>query len=210
MAGFNINEFKARGLIRGGHRPSLFKVRFSDIPPGVPDAANDLEYMVRAASLPPSIIEPIEVPYFGRKIKVAGDRVFQDWTVTIVNDEDMRHRNMFEAWHNKINALKSNRQDSAPDDLLDYKVNAEVLAFGKAGPGDDSGIVRSYTLEGVWPSLVDAINLDWDNGNQIATFDVTFSYDLWEPTIFHPAVQPYSGTLAPDPADGNGGNFPVS
>lgn len=206
---FNIAEFKARGLTRGGFRPSNFKVRFSAVPPGIPNASNDLEYMCRSAQLPPSIIQPIEVSYFGRPIKVAGTRIFPDWTVSVICDEDMRHRNMFEAWHNKINALKSNRQDSDPDALLDYKVSAEVLAYGKAGPGDDSGVIRAYQFEGMWPSNVDGINLDWEGGNQIATFDVTFSYDLWEPTVFHPSIQPYSGTLAPDPLDGTGGSFPI-
>ena len=207
---FNIDEFSAQGIIRGGQRPSLFKVRFSALPPGVPSASGDLEYMCRSAQIPSSTIEPIEVPYFGRKIKVAGDRVFQDWTITLINDEDFRHRNMFEAWHNKINALISNRQDSDSEDLLDYKVQAEVLQFGKAGPGDDSGVVRAYTFRGLWPSDVSSINLDWDAGNVIGTFDVTLSYDYWVPSVFHPSVAPYSGTLPPDPTDGTGVAFPIA
>jgi hypothetical protein len=186
-------------LIRGGQRPSLFKVRFTVVPPGVPNATVDLEFMCRSAQIPASLIQPIEVPYMGRKIKMAGNREFQDWTITIINDEDMRHRNMFEAWHNKINALRSNRQDSDSEDLMDYKVTAEVLQYGKAGPGDDSGVVRAYEFDGLFPTTVDAINLDWDAVNVIGAFDVTFAYDLWEPTIFHPATTPYSGTLAPDP-----------
>ena len=206
---FNITEFKSRGLLRGGYRPSLFKVRFSAIPPGVVDASSDLEFMCRAASIPPFIIEPIEVPYFGRKVKVAGDRIFQDWTVTIINDEDFRHRNMFESWSNKINALRSNRQDSDQSDLLDYQVSGEILAYGKAGPGDDTGVVRSYRFEGLWPNLVDAINVDWDAANVLASCDVTFSYDFCEPVIFHPTISPYSGVLAPDPTDGNGATFPI-
>ena len=199
---FNIEEFKARGLIRGGARPSLFKVRFTAVPAGIPDASVDLEFMARAAQIPSSIISPIEVPYMGRKTKYAGNREFQDWTITVINDEDFRHRNMFEGWHNKINALISNRQDSSSEDLMDYKVSAEVLQFGKAGPGDDSGVVRAYQFEGMFPTTIDAINLDWDSTNVISTFDVTFSYDYWEPTIFHPSVAPYSGILAPDPASG--------
>lgn len=204
---YNIAEFSALGLIRGGQRPSQFKVRFAALPPGIPLAANDLEYMCRSAQIPSSSIEPIEVPYFGRKIKVAGDRVFDDWTITLINDEDFRHRNMFEAWQNKVNALVSNRQDSDPENLLDYKVTAEVLQYGKAGPGDDSGVVRAYTFFGIWPSNVGQINLDWEAGNVIGTFDVVLSYDYWLPSIFHPAVAPYSGTLPPDPADGIGGDF---
>lgn len=195
---FNVAEFKARGLPRGGQRPSLFKVRFTVVPPGVPNATVDLEFVCRSAQLPASLLNAIPVPYFGRDIKLAGDREFQPWTITIINDEDFRHRNMFEAWHNKINALISNRQDSDPNDLLDYKVNAEVLQYGKAGPGDDSGIVRGYQFEGIFPTIVDAINLDWDAKNQIGSCDVTLEYDYWIPTFFHPSVVPYDGILPPD------------
>lgn len=207
---FNVQEFKSRGLIRGGFRPSLFKIRLASVPPGVPDQLGDLEFMCRAAQIPASTIEPVEVPYFGRKVKVAGDRTFQDWTVTIINDEDFRHRNMFEAWHNKINALVSNRQDSAPDNLLDYQIDGEVMAYGKAGPGDDSGVVRAYTFADLWPNNIDPINLDWEAGNQIATYDVTFSYDFWVPSVFHPSVQAFSGVLPPDPSDGTGVAFPIA
>lgn len=196
---FNIQEFVSNGLIRNGARPTLFQVRFTIVPPGVPNATADLQFLARSAQLPASILQPIEVPYMGRKIKLAGDREFQDWTITVMNDEDFRHRNMFEAWHNKINAIVSNRQDSDPDDLLDYKVDAEVLQYGKAGPGDDSGVIRAYTFRGLWPSMVDAVNLDWEATNTISSFDITFSYDYWEPSIFHPAVQQWSGTLPPDP-----------
>lgn len=150
--------------------------------------------------MPASTIQPIEVPYFGRTIKVAGARTFADWTVTMYNQEGMKHRNMFEAWHNKINALTSNRQDSQPGALMDYKVSAEVLQYGKAGPGDDSGVVRAYEFEGLWPIDVSAMQLSWDAGNQIQTFDVTFSYDYWIPVIFSDDAPPFSPTLSPDPA----------
>jgi hypothetical protein len=190
---------KARGIPRGGARPSLFKVRFAAIPPGVPNAADDIEYVGRATESPASVIRPIDVPYWGRTIKVAGQREFLDWTVTFINDETMKHRNMFEAWHNKINTLESNRQNSDESSMLDYKVPAEVLQFGKAGPGDDSGVIRAYQFEGLFPSNVGPMRLDWQNGNQIQEFDVTFAYDYWIPVIFDPGSEPYSPTLDPDP-----------
>src|SRR5687768_3720588 len=181
--GFSIDQFKAQGLPRGGARANLFKVRFAAIPPGVADASLDLEYVVRAASVPASTIDPVEVPYFGRKIQLAGNRTFQPWTITIMNDEGMRHRNMFEAWHNKINSLISNRQDSGPDDMLDYKVPANVLQFGKAGPGDDTGIIRGYQFEGLFPIDVGQMQLDWEANDAIQQFDCTFAFDYFIPII---------------------------
>lgn len=208
MGSFNVSEFKSRGLKQAGYRPSLFKIRFPSVPPGI-SSLQDLEFTCKAGEIPPSIIQPTSAYYFGRETKYAGSRVFPDWNISVYCDEDFRHRNVFEMWQNKINALKSNRQDSEPDALIDYKVTAEVLALGKAGPGDDSGAVRAYQFEGVWPNAIDGIRLDWENGNSIATFDVTLSFDLWEPTIFHPSVTPFSGTLPPDPVDGGGGQFPT-
>ena len=138
---FNIESFKARGPVQGLARPTLFSVRFTVVPAGVPDATVDMEYKCQATALPSSIISSISVPYMGRKTKVAGDREFQPWVITLQNDEDFAQRNMFEGWHNKINAIISNRQDSPEGNLLDYKVDAEVLQYGKAGPGDDNGVL---------------------------------------------------------------------
>jgi hypothetical protein len=201
--GFNIDTFKTQGLYRGGARPSLFKVRFAKIPQGVStvvqDASSDLEFVCRAASVPGSSVDPVEVRYFGRPIQLAGNRTFRPWTITVMNDEHGRHRTMFEAWHNKINALVSNRQDSMVTDMLDYKVPANVLQFGKAGPGDDSGIIKSYQFEGLFPIDVGEMQLDWDAGNVIQTFDVTCVYDYWVPVVFDGESIPYSPTLSPDP-----------
>lgn len=201
--GFNIDQFASQGLYRGGARPSLFKVRFPAIPAGVAtvvdDQSSDLEFVCRAAEIPASTIDPINVPYWGRQIPFAGNRTFAPWTITIMNDEGFKHRNMFESWHNKINTLVSNRQDSTVQDMLDYMVPANVLQFGKAGPSDDSGIIRSYQFEGMFPVDVGRIQLDWDAGNQIETFDVTFVYRYWIPVIFDPEAQVYSPTISPDP-----------
>jgi hypothetical protein len=204
---FNIEAFRALGLPGGGARPALFEVRIPVPPQGVSgNFLKDMVFQVRSAELPASVIQPVEIPYFGRKVKVAGDRVFQDWQITVMNDEDFGLRNFFEAWHNKINSLVSNRQDSAQDDLLDYKVNAEVLQYGKAGPGDDSGIIRAYSFAGMFPIQIDAIALDWERTNEVEMFNVTFSYDYWTPSIFSNGLnaESYSPTTAPDPTISNG------
>lgn len=204
---FNIQNFRSSGLPYGGARPALFEVRIATAPPGVgSNFLKDMILQVRSAELPSSIIQPVEVPYFGRKMKVAGDRVFQDWQITVINDEDFGLRNFFEAWHNKINSLISNRQDSDPDNLLDYKVSAEVLQYGKAGPGDDSGVIRAYSFSGIFPVQIDSIPLDWERTNEIEMFNVTLSYDYWTPSIFgtNAGAEQYSPTTAPDPTVSTG------
>ncbi len=178
---FNVNNFRANGLKLGGARPSLFEVTIT--PPsgvGQPGGVQRIPFLVRAAQLPAMTVDPVEVPYFGRKIKLAGDRTFADWTVTVMNDEDFQLRSLFENWSNKINSIVGNVGSTPPNA---YKTTATVFQFGRtagnaSGPGS---IIRSYTFNGLFPTNIDAIALDWDTTNTIETFDVTFSYDWWEP-----------------------------
>jgi len=188
---FNVQNFRSQGLKLGGARPSLFQVTIPTLPPGVgvSSTAGRLPFLVRAAQLPAATVDPVEVPYFGRKIKLAGDRTFADWTVTVMNDEDFALRSMFENWSNKINSHVGNvstlrpgggSRGSLPDG---YKVDAIVSQFGRVAgsEGSEAPIIRQYKFIGIFPTTIDAIALDWDNTNTIETFDVTFSYDWWEP-----------------------------
>ena len=103
---FNINEFKSEGLQFGGAKASLFKVDLT-WPTGVGDvggAGNKGQFLIQASTLPPSEMGTIEVPYFGRKIKLAGDRTFGEWSVTVMNDEDFLIRDNVENWMARINS----------------------------------------------------------------------------------------------------------
>ena len=195
---FNIETFKAKALPFGGARPTLFQVNIT-MPPGIgAQAASKVEFNVSAASLPSFIVEPVVVPYFGRQIKFSGDRVFQDWQVTVMNDEDFTLRNAFEAWSNAMNALVSNRMDPELYSTA-YKTVASVRQYGK-----DGQVVRKYDFQGIFPSQVDNIGLSWDAINQIETFAVNFSYDYYELDVSRLSTnmkdQPYLSTLPDDNA----------
>jgi len=90
---FNVNEIRAQ-LTAGGARSSLFQVQFSN--PANAAANLKVPFLVKAAQIPASTLGTIEVPYFGRKVKIAGDRTFAEWTVTVINDEDFLIRNAME------------------------------------------------------------------------------------------------------------------
>jgi hypothetical protein len=168
---FNINDIKAQ-LTGGGARQSLFQVQFNN--PANSTANVKLPFMVRASSIPEARLGNIDVPYFGRKLKLAGDRVFDAWNVTVINDEDFLIRNALENWSNAINSLEGNlRSFSGPSPLL-YKSNAIVTQYGKTG-----NVLRQYTFYGVYPSDVSAIALDWNATDQIEEFQVVFNYDYW-------------------------------
>jgi hypothetical protein len=189
---FNINNFKAAGLTGGGARPSLFQVQLTP-PAGVFDASQKLTFTCRASSIPASTVAPVEVPYFGRKIKLAGDRTFADWNVTVMNDEDYNVRAMFEEWSQRLNTNETNLKTIQNND---YKtVDAVVQQFGKIG---ESKVIAQYNFYGLFPLEISAMELDWDSTNQIQTFNVTFAYDYWislrQLGAQAPSVNPGAGT----------------
>ena len=174
---FNINAFKQNGLVYGGARPSLFNV-FLSVPAGIGIdnvSVDKFRFVCRSAELPPSSISSIEIPYFGRRIKVAGERAFGAWSVTVMNDEDFAVRAMFETWLNAVNRMVANVRDPAVANE-NYKVDLEVVQYGKDGTK-----IRSYQLVGAFPTSVGGIALGWDTQNAIEEFAVNFEYDYWVP-----------------------------
>lgn len=164
---FSINQFKSE-LVGGGARPSLFQVQITNPILGVSDFK--IPFMVKTAALPASSVGQYVVPYFGRQIKYAGDRVFQPWTVTIINDEDFAIRNSMEAWSNAINSHVSNTR-ALPQQ---YKSDAIITQYGK-----DGSTLRIYNFEGIFPVDIEQIQMAWQATDEIQEFSVTFEYDLW-------------------------------
>ena len=193
---FNINEFKTRGLQYGGARPALFSVAVT--PPaniGLDQTSSQkFTFTASAATIPEGNIDTIQVPYFGRKIKIAGDRTFADWRVTVMNDEDFGVRSMMEMWSNALNRLVSNTRQPGLD-VENYKALLNIIQYGK-----DGSVIREYQLSGAFPTSIDAIDLNWDTTNTIQTFNVTFAYDYWTPLVETSAfiaggINQYSGNL---------------
>ena len=168
---FNINEIKA-GLVGGGARPSLFSVQFSNPANSIADIK--IPVLCRATSIPESRLGNIRVPYFGRFVNIAGDRVFDAWSVTIINDEDFLIRNAMEQWSNQINSHEGNlRTFSGPSPLL-YQSDATVTQYSKTGD-----ILRQYTMTNAYPAEISSIDLGWEETDRIEEFRVTFVYDSW-------------------------------
>jgi len=169
---FNVNEIRSQ-LTLGGARQSLFQVTIQNPANSIADIK--VPFMVRTAQIPSSDLGVIEVPYFGRKVRLAGDRTFGDWTVTVINDEDFLVRNAMEEWSNKINSLQGNLRTFGAASPLLYKANAQVTQYSKTGVP-----IRTYQFNGIFPSSISPIDLDWNATDQIEEFTVTFQYDWWE------------------------------
>ena len=174
---FSVTKFKA-GLKHGGARPSLFKVIF-DYPSGIPDPPTKASFLVKATTIPASTIGSYDVYYHGKAIKVAGDRSFDTWDTTIINDEDFGIRNTLENWmaaisNHKLNTRNKGIFDNREGDVAQYKSTLKVQQFSKAGKK-----LRTYTFVGAWPSALSTINLDWATASEIEEFTCTWVYDSW-------------------------------
>ena len=100
-----IDDFKAN-VASDFARPNLFQVDLA-FPSGIinnSDLVNLGKFTVRAANLPSSQIGVIEVPFRGRTLKIAGDRTFEPWTITVMNDSKFVLRTAFELWASSIQA----------------------------------------------------------------------------------------------------------
>jgi hypothetical protein len=174
---FNINDIKSQ-LALGGARPTLFQVTITNPVNNVADLK--VPFLVRATTLPASDLGTIQVPYFGRKYKIAGDRTFAPWQVTVMNDEDFSIRHAMEEWNYSINTYESNINvvgGGAPGTgaPLFYKSVAEVKQYSKTGQ-----IIRVYRFNGIYPETISTIDLDWNTNDTIEEFQVTFQYDSFE------------------------------
>ena len=181
----NISDFKSQ-LTGGGARPNLFKCKVYFPPELSTDTLTKLgSFMIKGAQLPSSVIAPVEVPYLGRKLKVAGDRTFEPWTITVINDENMLIRNAFETWMDLINDNKSNTSAySRTGEALNYMRPVEVEQLGRdgAGHGLSSGLgsaIKSYKLIDAFPTNISAIDLNYETNDTIEEFTVEFNYQYW-------------------------------
>ena len=162
-----IDEFKAQ-LIAGGVRGNRFSVY-------IPRMGENIEFMCKSAAIPGSTLTAIEVPFRGHKLKVAGDRTFEEWTVSIINDVNFTTRTAVEAWMESIQELDSGV--GATD--LDYLVSRATISQLNR----DDSILATYELYNMYPSTLNQIDLSFDTQDEIQTFDVTFSYSHWERTL---------------------------
>jgi hypothetical protein len=172
---FNVNEFRSQ-MVGDGARPNLFEVTmpfptFSD--PG--DAQRKTTFMCRTAQLPGSTVGVVPVQYFGRELKFAGNRVFADWTITVINDEDFVVRNAFERWMNGLNSHSLNVRNPAALAPGGYTVDAQVTQFAKGGDN-----IKRYNFIGMFPTDLTPIDVDWASNDVIEEFSVSLSYQWWE------------------------------
>ena len=170
-----ISDFKSK-LTGGGARPNLFEVELAF--PNAAKPANENEvlekarFLVKAAALPASTIAQIDVPFRGRILKIAGDRTFETWTITVINDVDFSIRSAFEKWMNTINKMNDGTGIVNP---VDYQKDATVHQLNRNGD-----ILRSYKFWDVFPTNISTIDLNYETTDTVQEFTVEMQVHYWE------------------------------
>ena len=169
---FNISNFKD-ALPLGGSRAGLFRIYIPvpDFLKGHGGSAEKFSLSAQASTIPPGTIEVTEIAYFGRTFKLPGARTFDEWSTTVMIDEDFATRDFIEQWMDRINGNTTNKTTSKGN----YFRDLEVHQYAKTGE-----IIRKYILVDAWPSGLGEVALDWAEGSTVQTFDVAWQFQWWE------------------------------
>ena len=174
----SISDFKG-SLIGGGARPNLFEVELTTLPTGISWNSTNFRFMAKAAALPAQNIAAIDVPFRGRIFKVAGDRTIENWSITVINDEDFLFRNAFEEWTQQIANLEDNMGSTNPSS---YMVNAKVYQLGRGSTrqstnnsGDTNVVLKEYEFVDIFPISVGSIDVSYDSSDTIEEYTVEFA-----------------------------------
>ena len=168
-----ITDFKSK-LIGGGARPNLFEVELA-FPEEIAidnDVKEKARFLVKAAALPASNITPIDVNFRGRILKIAGDRTFDTWTITVINDTDFAIRSAFEKWMNSINRLSDATGTNNP---ADYQEDAYVHQLDR-----DGSTLRTYRFYDVFPTQISQVDLSYETVDTIQEFTVELQVVYYE------------------------------
>ena len=159
-----IDQFKAQ-LIGGGPRANRFKVF-------IPRAGNKIEFLCKAANIPAGTLGEVVVPFRGHNLKLAGERTFEDWQITVINDVEFSVRSGLEAWQEEIQAMDSGVGSTSTDYIISR-------AFVEQLNKDDSVLAR-YEFFNMFPKNLGAIELSYDTVDALEEFTVDFTFSHWE------------------------------
>ena len=167
-----IDDFKAN-LIGGGARANQFRVTITP-PPGIAIGLDvrRSSFLAKASNLPGQTLGEIAIPFRGRNIYIAGDREFETWSTTFINDTDFMVRNAIERWMNGINDTVENTGVSSP---AEYSADLFVEQLDR-----DDTILKSYIFRNAYPLTTAAIEVAADTTNTIEEFEVTWRYQHFE------------------------------
>jgi len=184
-----LDAFKGK-MIGGGARSNLFECEIYFPDEAIPadttkdNVSDKVRFLVKAAALPESTISNIDIPFRGRQLKIAGDRTFAPWTVTVINDTDFVIRNSFERWMNLINKHEDNAGLTDPTsyqkDLFVRQLGRSEIAGSTPVSAVQIPVLKQYRFYGAFPTTISSIDLSYENTDAIEEFTVEFQYQWYD------------------------------
>ena len=174
----NVEGFLQK--VASGVRPNMFEVGIT-FPSGITGTVDTglVNILCKSAALPASSVGTIEVPFRGRTVKIAGDRTFDNWTATFINDKDMKVRQYFEKWLNLINAHEDNTAEAFSPTAAGKYTSDVFVSQLKKDETNEGSLLRKYKLWYAFPTSVSQIDLAYDSNDQVEEFSVEFQYSYW-------------------------------
>lgn len=189
-------QYFIKHMADGGYRPNRYRVTFVGDLKGIDKtlskkAQEQMSVFCVASALPQSTMGIAEAQYFGRAIKMAGDKTFDDWTCEMYTDSDFTVRTFMENWHDSILGFETNFAAQDYRKPLTYYLDAFLEIYTREGE-----VINTYEMKQIFPSSVGELSLSYENNNQIARFPVTFAINYFTPVNKNASFQSLSRGLS--------------
>ena len=136
------------------------------------NAYEQATFLTHIASLPSYNIQDIPVYYRGRQIHEAGEPEYEQWSCTIYNSSDFKIRTAIEAWSNYIHDPSIIKGQTLP---RKYKSDILIEQLDR-----NNNTLRVYKLVNAYPLSTGRVELNFQEGTTLETFDINWVYDYFE------------------------------
>ena len=176
---FTVSEFKSNiSSAGGGARPALYRISVTARDTSFSFSDNE-SLLVKTTAIPPATIAPLTVNYAGRAYKWTGLRTFDNWTTTVLNDENFSIRNKMVKWMRKMSGMMDGKRvplfgDPTLTGSSGYKDGSATVTQ----LGTDGRAKQVYKFYNLWPTELAEIPVDWSS-DMIQEYSVTWAYDYW-------------------------------
>jgi hypothetical protein len=176
---FTVTDFKSKlSANGGGAKPTLFEVTIAasvDTELSLVAALSE-QFLVKSTQIPGVTISAETLNYAGRPVKYSGKRTYENWTTTVINDENFAIRNKVMKWMVSMSGtLAGTRGVNEGDNPNATPAYKEGVATVKQ-LGADGVPTKTFTLNQLWPTSIASIPVDW-SADGIEEFSVEWCFD---------------------------------
>lgn len=186
---FSINDLKKHLGPGLGLRKNRYLVEI----PAPTNNGETINMLCQSAGLPERNITTTDVWHKGRRYQVRGETDFiGEYEISIIDDDKMKIRQMFDDWMKKVDNTKpngggggasfeSNGSDNPP--TASYQADINIWQMDNPSPQGsvDSQKIYGYKLQNAFPKQVGIVTLEDNEENTLSEFSVTFAFSEFIP-----------------------------